>query len=263
MIIHINDSCFGYTYDTGLGFCKANFIGRYNDSTRKLGGVNTDFIERTFAHGLSSYQLKYSREANGEYLIGKAAPKKAVAKVFSLGLGIPITYKKMSAGFDTKAFIAAKLVARIMNALDKITPQAARTTGTDSLYPAENDLAVLNDQKRSRRSQTVNTIVTAADTLMLLLHDNGEIDHDTVTVFHNGHIIINQLGLTLTPFEMILPINATDSIHSIELMANNLGTIPPNTAYLTIRTGSDKYELRLSSDYNINARIDIRYRKSE
>ncbi len=263
MIIHINDSCFGYTYDTGPGFCKANFVGRYNDSTGRLRGVNTDFIERTFAHGLSSYQLKYYRKNGSEYLDGKASPKQAVVRLLSLGLGIPITYKKVSAGYDTTTLIAAKLIPRPVNAELQISPRSAPATGLDSLHPAERKLAMLDELRRSRSSQIINTIVTSADTLRLFLHDNGEIDQDTVTVFHNGRIIINQLGLALKPFEMILPIYTPNSIHSIELMANNLGTIPPNTAYLTIRAGRDKYELRLSSDYSINARIDILHWKSE
>jgi hypothetical protein len=84
VIIHINDSCFGYTYDTGLGYCKANFKGIFNDSTKKLKGLNTNFIEKTFPHGLSSYQLSYFKERDEEYLKGTATPKHIISKVLSL-----------------------------------------------------------------------------------------------------------------------------------------------------------------------------------
>jgi hypothetical protein len=96
-----------------------------------------------------------------------------------------------------------------------------------------------------------------------LLHDNGEIDNDTVTVFLNGKIIIDRLGLKVKPYETMIAINVKDSLQYIELMANNLGTIPPNTAYLTIWAGKQKYELRVSSDYRVNARIDIRYQPKQ
>ncbi len=263
VIIQVNDSCFGYTYDTGLGFCKANFAGRYKDSTGKLRGVNTDFIDRTFTHGLSSYLLRYSSEENGEFLRGKAAPRQTLGKVLSLGLGIPVAYKKISTSFDTTVFIAAKLVARPVTAIGITNPSLTSINNRDVFSHEQKNVATLQDKKNTRKSQSFNSIVSTADTLRLLLHDNGEIDNDTVTVFHNGKIIVNQLGLTVIPHETILPINTKDSIHRIELMANNLGTIPPNTAYLTIWAGRDKYELRVSSDYSVNARIDIRYKKKD
>lgn len=261
VIVHINDSCFGYTYDTGGGYCKANFIGTYNDSTKKLKGINTSFIERTLSHGLSTYRLNYSKVGAAEYLKGIAGPKGMAAKILTLGLGASVSYRKVSDEFDTTKLIAAKLSSYPPVAVIKDTTHATAVIDKkDSSLPVENKIAELNRQKETRLSQLVNTIITDVDSLRLTLHDNGEIDNDTVTVFLNGKIIVNQLGLTARLFETMIPINSKDSVQSIELMANNLGSIPPNTAYLTIWAGKEKHELRVSSDYRVNARIDIRYR---
>ena len=261
VIIHINDSCFGYTYDTGLGYCKANFKGAFNDSTKKLKGVNTNFIEKTFLHGLSSYQLNYSRDPDGEYLEGRAGPKQIISKVLSLGMEIPVIYKKITARFDTTSYIAAKLTFYTPKpAAPNNKVNLAGKNENDSLGISQQEIIAISRQKETRKSQIVNSIVTDADSLRLLLHDNGEIDNDTVTVFLNGKIIIDRLGLKVKPYETTIPINTTDSIQSIELMANNLGSIPPNTAYLTVWAGREKYELRVLSDYTVNARIDIRYK---
>lgn len=261
VIIHINDSCFGYTYDTGLGYCKANFIGTYKDSAKKLRGINTDFIERTFSHGLSSYRLTYSKDGDTEYLKGRAGAKSTAAKIMSLGMGIPVVYRKVSNEMDdTTKFIAAKLAGHSPVAVIKDTIRTiVIADNKDSLLPVDNKIAALSQQKEARSSQLVNTIETEMDSLRLTLHDNGEIDNDTVTVFLNGKIIVNQLGLTANAYETIIPVSK-DSVQSVELMANNLGSIPPNTAYLTIWAGKEKYELRVSSDYTVNARIDIRYK---
>ena len=264
VIIHINDSCFGYTYDTGMGYCKANFIGVFSGSTKKLKGVNTDFIEKTFLHGLSSYRLNYSVDSDGEYLEGSAWPKNIIAKTLSLGIPIQVAYKKSSDQVDTTSFIAAKLILNVpksvaLNNADKITGKAVK----DSMSITQQEIVEIRRQKEARKSQIVNSIVTDADSLRLLLHDNGEIDNDTVTVFLNGKIIIDRLGLKVKPYETMIAINVKDSLQSIELMANNLGTIPPNTAYLTIWAGKQKYELRVSSDYRVNARIDIRYKPKQ
>ncbi len=114
--------------------------------------------------------------------------------------------------------------------------------------------------KESRKSEVATTITTAADSIKILLFDNGEIDGDTVTVFLNGKIIINQLRLAEKPFEVVIGVPKNNTTQIIELMANNLGSISPNTAYMQIWAGAKKYELRLSSDFKTNARIDVQYK---
>ncbi|MBC7936064.1 MAG: hypothetical protein H7Y86_11995 [Rhizobacter sp.] len=268
VIIQVGDSCFGFTYDTGMGYCKANFEGIYNDSTKKLRGVNTSFIERTLSHGLSNYRLIYSKVGEMEYLKGTGVPKQTVAKILSFGLGSPISYRKVSGDIETTKLIAAKLP--VVNPAGHLADSSKPiTTGTADNKPGsipipneDPKIMELGKQKETRKSQLVNTIITNADSIKLTLHDNGEIDNDTVTVFLDGKIIINQLGLTAKAFETTIPVKK-DTIQSIELMANNLGSIPPNTAYLTIWSGKEKFELRVSSDYTVNARVDIKYVRKE
>jgi hypothetical protein len=106
----------------------------------------------------------------------------------------------------------------------------------------------------------VKTIETAADTIKLVLYDNGEIDGDTVTVFDNGKMIVERLGLSVKAFEVLIPVNKKDNFHAIELMANNLGSIPPNTAFMLILAGKERYELRLTSDFSVNAQVNIKFK---
>src|SRR5689334_2530451 len=60
----------GYTYDEGMGFCKANFLGSFKNSTHHLIGAGQSFIERTINHILCNYRLKYSVQDDGKYLVG-------------------------------------------------------------------------------------------------------------------------------------------------------------------------------------------------
>jgi hypothetical protein len=45
------------------------------------------------------------------------------------------------------------------------------------------------------------------------------------------------------------------------LVANNLGSIPPNTALVVITDGNERHEVRASFDLSVNARIVIQYRQ--
>ncbi|MFZ1528863.1 MAG: hypothetical protein WAT19_08935 [Ferruginibacter sp.] len=259
VIVQKGDSCFGYTYDTGMGYCKANFEGIYNDSTRKLKGTNTSFIAKTALHGLSSYKLNYSKSGETEYLQGSAFAKRTITKILSFGLPMNTRYRKISNEVDTTELIAAKM-RQPATPIATFKPDSVKQPAAVMLpTPVPDDVSTqLTQQKESRKSQLIHTIETVADSLRLTLHDNGEIDNDTVTVFLNGKIVINRLGLGVKAFETVIPIHRSDSLLSIELMANNLGSIPPNTAYLTIWAGKEKYELKASSDYTINARVDIK-----
>ncbi|MGG9961060.1 hypothetical protein [Ferruginibacter sp. SUN106] len=266
VIFQVNDSCFGYTYDTGMGYCKANFTGTYDDSTKKLKGKNTDFIERTAFHALSIYHLTYSKRNNEEYLRGRAAAKTAGAKILSFGLPILVTYRKISDKIDTTALIATKIYfynddkEKTVVVTEKMaTPKAAAVKDSITM-PALQAMADLKTIKESRTSRLAQTIESVADSIKMVLYDNGEIDGDTVTVFDNGKIVVEKLALSLKPYEVTIPLNKNSSFHNIELMANNLGSIPPNTAYMLILAGKERYELRLASDFSVNAQINIKYK---
>jgi hypothetical protein len=264
VILQINDSCFGYTYDTGLGYCKANFLGAYKEASKKLSGKNPSFIERTPLHALSTYHLFYSAKNNQEYLKGRAAAKSTAAKILSFGLPIPVSYKKISNEIDTTRLIAAKIAVYLKAADENKAAEpvvvATIATAPDSsatkIMPPVEDLKIT---KESRVSKLIKTIDTNADSVKLILYDNGEIDGDTVTVFYNGEILINKLPLGVKPYETIVALQKTGIASSIELMANNLGSIPPNTALMIILCGNKRYELRVSADFNENAKINIQF----
>jgi len=265
VIFHVSDSCFGYTYDTGMGYCKANFTGKYNNSSKRLTGKNTSFIERTLLHSLSVYKLTYSKRGDEEYLTGRAAAKTVGAKIASFGMPIPITYRKVKNSIDTTKFIAAKIDA-YNDEKEKI--ETGEKNIASRVEPIKDSPVIksidpspgLRSIKESRTSKLIQTIETTADSIKLILYDNGEIDGDTVTVFDNGKLIIDRLALSLKPYEVSIAINKKDSLHNIELMANNLGSIPPNTAYMLILAGKERYELHLSSDFSVNAQVNIKFK---
>lgn len=257
VLVQVNDSCFGYTYDTGMGYCKADFVGKFDSLTQRLKGTNTGFIERTITHSLSNYKLNHLVYNNVQYLEGRLTPKRTISKILSFGIGEPLRYRKISENIDSTAFIAKKLASASQAASVAISKKDIQDTIAAPVAIKVPDSSLLTIQKNSRTSSLVNSLTVSTDSIRLLLFDNGEIDNDTVTVFLNDRILIDRLGLRAASYEKWVVFQPGDTLYRIELMANNLGSIPPNTANLVIWAGKQRFELRLSSDYTRNAVIDI------
>src|SRR5450432_1522184 len=86
VIMQMGDSCYGYSYDEGPGFCKANFEGKFDPEKQKLKGKGTSFIAKSFGHSLAVFNLNYSKDDENEYLDGAIAAKGLIAKLLSFGI---------------------------------------------------------------------------------------------------------------------------------------------------------------------------------
>jgi hypothetical protein len=102
----------------------------------------------------------------------------------------------------------------------------------------------------------------ASDSLVLSFYDNGVVDGDSISVLLNGQYIINKARLTAAASKKTIYTNAVDAgVLQLTLIAENLGSIPPNTGLLIIQDGSKRYEIRFSADMQTNAAITLRKRK--
>lgn len=117
----------------------------------------------------------------------------------------------------------------------------------------------LPDVLKKRENNLVKTINTSAPEIKISLYDNGEVDGDTVTVYHNNEPIIFKKGLSENAITFTIKADAVNAIHEFVMVADNLGTIPPNTALMVINTGGIRYELFLSTDNSKNAKVIIEY----
>jgi len=113
---------------------------------------------------------------------------------------------------------------------------------------------------KERENPLIKTIVTNSPDILIQLFDNGEIDGDTITVYDNNQIIANRQGLTGKPITLHVTADLMNSHHEFVMVANNLGSIPPNTALMVITTGGKRYELFISSDEKKNAKVVIDYK---
>jgi hypothetical protein len=258
VLVKCGDKYLGYSYDKdGLGFCKTNIEATFDATNNKLRVLSKSFIDHSFGHSQTNYNLNY-RPGTGteEILRGTAHAKGAVLAVLSLGLGIPVTLRKISGSADTTAFISKALAAIIPKQQPALTTAVDTTTISPVLVNADtvHKLQLLRTAE-TREQVIIRTISTSEKKIVIKLYDNGVADGDSISIIHNATVIASRSPVHLEPFTFEINIDDTSIQHQVILVAHNLGRIPPNTATIEITAGTKKYIIPASSDLSRNAVI--------
>ncbi|MEO6542050.1 MAG: hypothetical protein ABIN74_13690, partial [Ferruginibacter sp.] len=104
----------------------------------------------------------------------------------------------------------------------------------------------------------------AVDTGVIRLdfYDNGVVDGDSITVMANNKVIVSHHRLTTKPGTAYIKIDEHNTFQEIEMIAENLGSIIPNTALLIITAGNKRYRLFLSSSKQKSAKVRFVFDKN-
>ena len=109
-----------------------------------------------------------------------------------------------------------------------------------------------------REKSIFKEIEVTENFLRIDLYDNGTIDHDTVSLYLNHQLLFKDIPLTQIAFRRTIVLDSTIDVNEISMYAENLGTIPPNTAIMIIYDGQKRHELILTSDLDRTATIRLR-----
>jgi hypothetical protein len=109
-----------------------------------------------------------------------------------------------------------------------------------------------------RKIATVQTVSVQSDSISIALYDNGLVDGDSVSVVLDGVPMVQHVLLRESAFRKTLQLPAGTDQHELVLMAENLGTVAPNTGLLVVTDGSQRYNVYFTADLNTNARILIK-----
>jgi hypothetical protein len=113
-------------------------------------------------------------------------------------------------------------------------------------------------ERKKPQPQIVDII---SDSLVLSFYDNGVVDGDVISVYMNGEAVVAKAKLLEAATKKTIRIPpAIDSVELL-LVAETLGSIPPNTGLLVVQDGSTRYEVRFSADLQTNASIVFRKKK--
>jgi hypothetical protein len=108
---------------------------------------------------------------------------------------------------------------------------------------------------RERKNEIVETIPLDNENITVNLYDNGEIDGDVISVYLNGKILVSKQTLNYDPITISLKKSELLDLNELVMVAENMGTIPPNTASMIVYVGSKRYEVRMESNTSKNAAV--------
>ncbi|MBK6634933.1 MAG: LamG domain-containing protein [Chitinophagaceae bacterium] len=112
-----------------------------------------------------------------------------------------------------------------------------------------------------RKNELVKEITVDQDSISVTLYDNSIIDGDSITLIYNDKILATHLLLTEKPKTFYIKIAPGSSRNELVMYAENLGSIPPNTALMVIYDGNKRYELNISSSKTTNGVVSFKLRE--
>ena len=116
---------------------------------------------------------------------------------------------------------------------------------------------------KTRENELARRFEVDAGEIKIDIYDNGEIDGDTVSIYHNNVLFKSHMRLSQKPISFIINVDPSQSHHEIIMVAENLGSIPPNTSIMLITIGTRRFQVFISSSEQKNAKVVFDLIKNE
>lgn len=201
------------------------------DQAAGCGGKGSTFLSRRIISNLPTGFMPHKN--NSVAKAPKAAPKKPVVIHKNTAPSIAKSHPKTNPQVQKKPSIKSS----VPEDERPITKAEINDHFNEQTKPFEN-----------RRKDIIKTISIERPTFKLDFYDNGEIDGDSISVFYNGKIVLSHQKLSGNPISLTLSLDKNAAENMITMYADNLGTIPPNTALMIVTDGNKRYEVRIESD---------------
>jgi hypothetical protein len=112
-----------------------------------------------------------------------------------------------------------------------------------------------------RENKLVKQVIVNSPSISIDLYDNGTIDNDTIMIFDNKVLLLENKRLSYKATHFEVNFNKENTRHEIIIVAHNLGTVPPNTALMVVKDGNNRQEIYITSTLSVNAMIIFEQKK--
>jgi hypothetical protein len=153
---------------------------------------------------------------------------------------------------------------------NKVKEQPAKVN-PDSLKKDTPEITKIPEKKpvitpgvlKTRENKLAQTLVITDPDVTVKLYDNGEIDDDSISVFLNNKLVLSHKRLTANPLVLKFKMDEDNSEQELIMVAENLGSIPPNTSVMIVEAGEQRFRVSITSTEQKNAVVRFTYRKPD
>jgi hypothetical protein len=135
-------------------------------------------------------------------------------------------------------------------------PAPSQTTTANEADPGR------NPAKIEQRSKKLVQLIEVDDaSFKVELYDNGQVDGDTVSLYFNNRLMVSRKRLSTTPITLEIKLDRDKLDNELVMYAENMGSIPPNTALMVVTVRDKRYELNITSTEEANGTVRFRLRE--
>jgi hypothetical protein len=293
VVQHGNQLC-GQTFDVVIdnkkNYCKAYCTGQYDNTLEIWYLKGFQFIENSGEHLLMTIKIWKTANADSKIMMANITTSDTPLDFFGLETGENFWIRKIS---NTPQKLAGKLPVCFQNQQTVKENKNQKGKGTDikkkkidstikknptekiiqkdSLLKPNSSVKTdtlntnnknLLTEMNNRQNNIVSKLTVNSPKIELKIYDNGIVDNDTVSIFFDNKLIVSHQKLSAVPIKIDLDVSDINKTYELVMFAENLGSIPPNTALIVVTAGKKRYELHSSANLNENAQLQFNYQPS-
>jgi len=218
--------------------------GNYTPATRQLSLYN---IPLTYHGSVTAFEIDCIMNMQATLRVSQAESR-LIGSFISLP-DYKYVCKEVSFNFVMNADISKK--DSVLRAISeyKETYQVWKPAIEDTIIavavtpPPKKVINYVTEQKFTERESVIsNEIEVESDSIRISLYDNGEIDGDMISIFHNKNLILYNQKLTHKSIRINLKLDTLQLVNELAMFAENLGLIPPNTSQMVIENGHSRLD---------------------
>jgi len=278
---------FDVVIDNKKNYCKAYCSGQYDRTLEIWYLKGIQFIENSGEHVLMTIKIWKTDNVNSKIMMANITTSDTPLDFFGLETGENFLIRKIS---NSPQKLAGKLPVCFQNQLTipenknqkensiagkkkkieimnkKITEEqpTIRDSLLDNTNPTKADTSKASDmflftEMKNRQNNVVSKLIVNTPKIQLNIYDNGIVDNDTVSLFFDNKLIVSHQKLSAVPVKIELDVSDSNKTYELVMFAENLGSIPPNTALVVVTAGKKRYELHSSANLNENAKLQFNY----
>lgn len=218
-------------------------------------GLPAYILPENFRPCQKYFELQYYKIGNTQYLSGKWSGTGEDTSCFPGEDLVVVLQKIKKPDYPLELFVQKKVIDYVYR-----KKPAADTTA----IPLTDDPADIprkpGDSTPVDRKIDIQDLLNVPDsTVNITLYDNAVVDDDTVSVFVDKQPVLLKKRISDKALNFTVTLREAGKPVEVLMQAENLGSIPPNTALMIIETANKRYEVRLSSGFEKHAVVIITY----